>query len=376
MAGTKPVVLLLDRGNIRTNAAGAKSTTLYQGKTIPSAGLKHATAANGDKAFPADVTYPNVAQDAWTTKALTSGLWRGEVPKFSVLWMSDPDFSQHDSGPGSEAAIGALDSVDRNLTSVVNALEQKKVLTKTDILVVSDHGFSTIHHGVDVAACLRRAGFNAARKFDDPEPGDVIVDGLGGSVFLYVVDHKEDVVRGVVDTLQASDFAGVIFSRIAIEGTFPLEQVKMAHANAPDIVVSMRWTDEASETGAPGMLIGESGKRGKGTHGSLSKYDMHNTLIAYGPDFKAGFVNEMPSGNADLVPTLLTILGQGVPASVDGRVLSEALTTSIGEPPKAEQKTVEASHAGTVHRWRQYLKYSTVGKAIYFDEGNGAAEVK
>ena len=34
----------------------------------------------------------------------------------------------------------------------------------------------------------------------------------------------------------------------------------------------------------------------KGTHVSLSRFDLHNTLIAAGPDFREGFINQTPSG--------------------------------------------------------------------------------
>ena len=48
---------------------------------------------------------PNTAMDAWTTKAVTRGLWKQGVPKYTVLWLSDPDASQHDSGVGSDNAL-------------------------------------------------------------------------------------------------------------------------------------------------------------------------------------------------------------------------------------------------------------------------------
>jgi hypothetical protein len=34
-------------------------------------------------------------------------------------------------------------------------------------------------------------------------------------------------------------------------------------------------------------------------HGSLSSFDLHNTLIAAGPDFKAGITSDLPSGNIE-----------------------------------------------------------------------------
>src|SRR6185503_773051 len=203
----------------------------------------------------------------------------------------------------------------------------------------SDHGFSTIKRGWDVSDVLKKAKFKANKKFEDPEPGDVMVVGLGGSVSLYVFDHDEKVIRKLVEFLQGTEFAGVIFCRLPIEGTFPLEQVRIgATKAAPDVLVAMRWTAEKNEHGYPGMLLSEGGTKGKGTHASLSHYDMNNTLVAAGPDFKKGMIDEIATGNADVAPTILHILGVEQPSSspMDGRVLHEALVNSSASVPTAE----------------------------------------
>ena len=78
--------------------------------------------------------------------------------------------------------------------------------------------------------------------FDDPEPGNVLIVGLGGAAAFYVIDRDEDVHRRMVQFLPGTDFAGVIFSRLPMPGTFPLAQVRLDTAKAaPDIVISMRW---------------------------------------------------------------------------------------------------------------------------------------
>ena len=109
-------------------------------------------------------------------------------------------------------------------------------------MIVSDHGFSTIQRAVDVVETLKRQKFKATKKFEDPEPGDIMVVGLGGSVSLYVVDHDEDVTRRLVEFLQTTDFAGVILSRVPIEGAFRIEEVHIRGTNdSPDVIFSMRW---------------------------------------------------------------------------------------------------------------------------------------
>jgi len=226
-----------------------------------------------------------------------------------------------------------------------------------------------------VVEILKKAGFQATRKFDDPEPGDILVVGLGGSVSFYVFDDHETTIRRLVQFLQGTDLAGVIFSRVPVEGTFPLEQVGISTTNgAPDVLISLRWTAEPNEFGAPGLFVAEGGKKGKGSHASLSAFDMRNTLVAAGPDFKSGFIDELPSGNADLAPTILHILDIPQPASspMDGRVLEEALvgTTPSGLAPAT--KTIETHRDLGLFEWHQYLKITQCAGRTYFDEGNGS----
>jgi predicted AlkP superfamily pyrophosphatase or phosphodiesterase len=368
ITGTKSVTLLLDRAEKRSTDSAKASADFFKGDILPASAMKMMVDANDGQPFPDKITFPNVAQDAWTTKGLTGGLWKNGVPKFSVLWMSDPDYTQHDTSPGSPESLGALESIDRNLAVVLQTLEEKKLREKTDVFVVSDHGFSTVERSVDVADLLKQAGFHAAKKLTNPQPGDIMVIGLGGSVSLYVIGHDETIIRKLVEFFQASDFAGVIFSHLAIEGTFPLEQVRVASANAPDVLVSLRWNAKTNAFGAPGMFAGDTNK--KGAHGSLSPFDMHNTLAAAGPDFRRGFKDTLPTGNIDLAPTILWILGLQPPQKMDGRILSEAVNGLEAPKSKPEQKTLEAANdSGNLH-WRQYLKTSSVGDTIYFDEGN------
>ena len=68
---------------------------------------------------------------------------------------------------------------------------------------------------------LKDAGFRAFKEFtESPRNGDIFVVGNGGSVLFYVIGHDVDVIQRVVAWLQQTDFAGVIFAREKIEGTF------------------------------------------------------------------------------------------------------------------------------------------------------------
>jgi len=417
VAGAKPIALLHDRASRKTSQAEKDSVTLFRGQTLPRSALESLTRARDIGAVPgtedadsAESTTasgrprrsaaaataaptnapPTVAPpagaarassansiDSWTTKALVRGLWKTSVPKFSVLWLSEPDAAQHASGVGSDEAVSALGNSDDQLAAVLKALEEKDALDTTDIFVVSDHGFSTIARGPDVIGALKKSKFVATKQLQNPESGDILVDNLGGTIFFYVFEHDQQVIKRLVSYLQGTDFAGVILSALPLEGAFNLSDVHLASTNgAPDVVVSMRWSASNNEYGAPGMLPSMEGKSGQGTHGSLSPFDLHNTLIAAGPDFKKGFVSNLPSGNVDVAPTILSILGVEPQVALDGRVLVEALTASQAEPPKPVEKKLQAQHDLGFLSWNQYLKVTYIGNTAYYEEGNGDVRVK
>ena len=110
---------------------------------------------------------------------------------------------------------------------------------------------------------------------------------------------------------------------------------------------------------------------GQGTHGTLSRFDMHNTLVASGPDFRAGFRDELPSSNADLAPTIAHLLGLPHPPPMDGRVLTEALTAKDEPaPPATTIERLESHRDADGVNWRQTLQTVRCGGETYFDEGN------
>src|SRR5436309_2553141 len=215
----------------RMKVRGSGSVTLFAGKSLPGDALGPITDVLGP--FPSG----HVQQDAWTTKAVTDFLLKDGVPTLSILWLGEPDLTQHESAPGAPAALTAIKSADENLAAVLSALDRQKARETTDLFVVSDHGFST-----------------------------------------------------------------------------------------------------------------------------LSRFDMHNTLIAAGPDFRRGEADDLPSGNVDLAPTILRILGITSLRQLDGRILSEAMTDSDPATAtlKPENKMIEATKAFPSGSWRQSLQSSRV----------------
>jgi arylsulfatase A-like enzyme len=362
IATAKTVGLLLDRHVDPERAK--KNVTLFAGASLPGEFASHVASSLGP--FPAHGKASE--KDAWTTKALTDFLWHDQLPALSWLWLGEPDDTEHKTTVGSSAALEAMKGSDANLAQALAALDRLNARSTTDIFVVSDHGFSTIRRMIELPKILRSAGFNVATEFTaEPKAGDIMLSGNGGTVLFYVVEQQASVTRKLVEFLQQSDFAGVIFTKQKFEGTFPLNRAKIDNETAADVVMAFRWSDAKNALGYPGMIDGDWQRAaGEGTHATLSRFDMHNMLIAAGPDFKKGLTSELPSGNVDLAPTIGKILG--LSAQMDGRVLSEAMN---GSAPKVESETLEVTKKFPNGQWREYLKISRVGSTTYLDEGNG-----
>jgi arylsulfatase A-like enzyme len=266
---------------------------------------------------------PTPARDRYAVDAfLKVGLPRVD-PSVTVLWLGALDATAHARGIGDPATVDVLRHVDREIGRVEDGLAAAGLLDAYDIWVTSDHGFSTHTGAVDVAAVLQPL----AATGRDGAPRIVF---SGGAV--YVRDGDDRTVAAIVGALQRTPGVGAIFTRGAqrgalagrVAGTLSFDVARWDHERSADILFSPDWTDAPNAHGVRGTVA--SG--GRAGHGSSSPWDIHNTLIAAGPDLARGITVEMPSANVDFVPTFLMLLGIDVPSSAQGRVLREALVSA------------------------------------------------
>src|SRR5262249_38875539 len=104
--------------------------------------------------------------------------------------------------------------------------------------------------------------------------------------------------------------------------------------------------------------------------------DLHNTCVAAGPDIRTGYRNTYPSGNIDVAPTILYLLGlkQTEGSGSDGRVLTEALAEAPLPNANPEKREISASVGlGGGLTWKQVLQATEFGGETYVDQGNGEA---
>jgi arylsulfatase A-like enzyme len=169
----------------------------------------------------------------------------------------------------------------------------------------------------------------------------VIVAANGGSDLIYIPDGNPDTLRRVVNRLLTYDYVGGVFvdDRYGqVAGTLPLSAINMIGSSKvprPSIVVAFKVFYLKPADPQTGIQISDASLReGQGMHGGFGRESTYNNMAAIGPDFKNGFVDSAPAGNADIVPTLAHVMGldlsKGAPLA--GRGLVEALA---GQPSAA-----------------------------------------
>jgi predicted AlkP superfamily pyrophosphatase or phosphodiesterase len=309
---------------------------------------------------------PNSEQNAWFTRAIADVLLPEQQPRLLSFWHTDPDRTQHERGIGHPETLRSLRDADDNLGAVLAALDRLDLRRRTDVLITSDHGFSTIVGHVDVAAELVREGLKQSAASTD-----VVV--TGGAI--YVQDHEAARVARIIAYLQGREGIGAIFrrgngARPDATGALPLERVGVDGELAPDILFSHDWRDDVNEHGFAGGAW-SSPTANAATHGSISPWDIRNSLVAAGPSFKRGVVSDVPAGNIDIAPTLARTLGLPASEGMDGRVLEEALDDGPAPADVPVDRTTIAAESERA-RFKQAMQLSTVGRTRYVDFGRVA----
>ncbi len=212
-------------------------------------------------------------------------------PALIVFWQHNPDLTQHMAGLGTLPAMEALSLCDNNLMRVRAAIDALGIADKTDLIVVSDHGFATIKFRVVLSEMLIAAGIKKSR-----DSTDVVVVPNGGADLVYLSptefatpESKRAVLQKIVNFAEAQEWCGPIFSREPatapdeptrrghrqrapkaylgwVDGTFSQRVVGLYNAaRSPDLVISFREEPDADNknlTGPtnPAFLIGQIGQ--------------------------------------------------------------------------------------------------------------------
>jgi len=375
----------------------------------------------------------NVNQQAYFLSAATNvvlpGFRQQGKPFLLVFWSRDPDGTQHNQGdsllsltPGinGPTSLAAVRNVDNCLAALLSSLDALGLAASTNVVITSDHGFSTISKRSQTSAAARGTyadvpagslppGFLAldlatalGLPLFDPDNGNaavapgahsaagngligttaanpsVIVAANGGSDLVYLPGaDRSTLAPRVVDALLAQDYVSGIFVDDAlgrIAGTLPLSTINLeggALTPVPAIVVNFTsfhvngpacptWLSCVAEVADTRL------QEGQGMHGSFSRADTFNFMTAIGPSFKRGYVDHMPVSNADVAQTIAHLMHLPIADSQKGkqvgRVLVEALPGGHEVPARRGELVSPPGGKGL----RTIVHYEQVGETRYF----------
>jgi arylsulfatase A-like enzyme len=275
------------------------------------------------------------------------------------MWIHEVDGAGHRHGVGAVETLRAAGNVDAQIGRLIDALE-RTLRSEVNIFVTSDHGFSTNAGGFHVSRALRKGGV----EMDD-------VKVVREMIFLERQDPE--LLKEVVEALQRDPHVGNVYTRARtpgsaqgiVSGTLSSAVIQWDHERAADVLATPAWSDEQNEHGFAGSS--SRGGSSPASHGSDSPYDLRIPLVAAGPDIKRGVQSQVPTGNVDLAPTVLYLLGIEPPPSMNGRVLHELLR----EGPSPDEVAVrEHTYSAEVIldeglRYEAHVDTAKVGSTVY-----------
>jgi hypothetical protein len=394
---------------------------------LAKAGLALATPPRGENGKAGDARtpgtlVPNTAQQAYmvdvATKVVLPMFKARNKPFVLVFWSRDPDGSQHNNGDSLNAvtpgingptSLAGIKNADNNLAALRKALDELGLATETNIVIASDHGFSTISKesktspsakvsyddtpkdflplgfvALDLAKALELPLFdpsdNNAKVADgahpkagngllgqDPAKPDLVVATNGGSDLIYLPKGDKKLADRTIKALLEQDYVSGIFVDDKLgrfPGTLEMSQIGLkgkAVTPTPSIVVNFRsYVEGCGEPTNCSVEISDTVLRqGQGMHGSFGRGDTLNFMAAIGPDFKTAYVDPLPVNNADVGITIAGLMGLHASANggLTGRMMSEALPNGI--IPKSADGTIvskpSANGLQTVVRFQRVL---------------------
>jgi arylsulfatase A-like enzyme len=202
----------------------------------------------------------------------------------------------------------------------------------------------------------------------------VVVAANGGSDLVYLPARDPQLLAKIVEFLATQDYVSGLFTDPeygSIKGALSLDDIGLKGIGVlptPALVINFRSfaTDSTNPLMNAVTLCDTTLQEGQGMHGSFSRADTLNCMIALGPDFKQRYTDPAPVSNADVAKTFAHILKLQFPVrgSLEGRILNEALQ---GGPENVsfETKSMKSEPASNGEVTR--LNYQQVGKTKYFD---------
>lgn len=245
----------------------------------------------------------------WAAQALIDLGLPDPSNRVMTLWLTEPDASQHWFGLGSNHALRGLRVVDECLGWVLAGARRLGLEDQLDILLISDHGHSTVHAARSLSEHLADARLETGLSLPYVAVGDGLFAAQGAR------QAAVEQLGTLVAWLVSRPWCDLVFTTGEADGmpnTLPLRLAlgEPRHARAPLVTVSPTWRHETNDYGVAGIVNTLTSYAPlRSTHGSASPYDMRAVCVGYGPGFEAGRTVAWPCGTVDVAPTVCDLVG-------------------------------------------------------------------
>lgn len=203
-------------------------------------------------------------------------------PHLLLLHIFDTDSAQHAHGPGSPQAIEAIEAADRHVARVLEAIDAAGLRARTNVVVVSDHGFLPVTDRLQLNARFKQEGWLETDARGRITRWNVYFQASGGSGFVFLRDPSDTgllaKVRAVVEAVAADPANGV-------QQVLSEEDLRELGADPrASFAVDMR-AGFYTGYGHDALLAPAPSKGGHGFH--PERPELHASLIMAGPQVPA-----------------------------------------------------------------------------------------
>lgn len=249
------------------------------------------------------VTLDVAGDRAMTDRFISEAVLAPNPPALAVMWLGEPDSSQHALPLGSPEHLAILKDSDCNAKRVMDAVAQLPANDDVLFLLGSDHGHQTVSSIIHIEAELVAAGLKESLDSDD-----IVVASNGTSALIYLHPSVAEREATITSFLADQHWAGLVVPKAE------LHRVGQSVDNGLVCAVAMRATDAPNAYGIIGTSFAAKRSEGKedvvgaGQHGGLGTAEQSPFLMISGPGFVSGAVRTDAASVIDIAPTILAHL--------------------------------------------------------------------
>jgi hypothetical protein len=268
---------------------------------------------------------------------IAAWIFRAHRPNLMLLHLVDTDTAQHYYGPRSREALASMAAADRHVATVLDAVHAAGLRARTDIVIVSDHGFIPAGQRLELNTLFKREGWLQVDEQGRVTQWEVYFQASGGSGFVFL-KNTDDVktrnrVRTILDAV-ASDPAN------GVERVLSTEDLRALGADPrASFAVDMRSGFYAGG-GSSALIVQATGRGGHGN--DPSRPDLHASLIMAGPLVpRSGDLGIVRM--TQIAPTIAAWFGVGLSPKADEplALTPAAAATSAGAKKRGSQMAPE-----------------------------------